>query len=89
MFNYRMLAISALFFSNVLFGQYNPDNRVVTVVTYDIKYLSEVEGGSADERKELFETYFKQSNDVSDLLISNLVLGHYMGGSANQVKQIS
>ena len=42
MFNYRMLAISALCFSNVLFGQYNPDNRVVTVVTYDIKYLSEV-----------------------------------------------
>ena len=89
MFNYRMLAISALFFANVLFGQYNPDNRVVTVVTYDIKYLSEVDGGSADERKELFETYFKKSNDVSDLLISNLVLGHYMGGSANQVKQIS
>ena len=51
MSNYRMLAVSALFFSNVLFGQYNPDNRVVTVVTYDLKYLSEVEGGSADERK--------------------------------------
>ena len=51
MSNYRMLAVSALFLSNVLFGQYNPDNRVVTVVIYDLKYLSEVEEGSAEERK--------------------------------------
>ena len=89
MSNYRMLAVSALFLSNVLFGQYNPDNRVVTVVIYDLKYLSEVEEGSAEERKELFETYYKKMNDVSDRMISNLVLGHYMGGSSNQVKQVS
>ena len=89
MSNYRMFAVATLFLSNVLFGQYNPDNHVVTVVIYDLKYLNEVEEGSAEERKELFETYYKKMNDASDRMISSLVLGHYMGGSSNQVKQIS
>ena len=89
MSNYRMFAVATLFLSNVLFGQYNPDNHVVTVVIYDLKYLNEVEEGSAEERKELFETYYKKMNDASDRMISSLVLGHYMGGSSNQVKQIA
>ncbi|HIN62528.1 MAG TPA: hypothetical protein EYM89_07220 [Candidatus Marinimicrobia bacterium] len=89
MSNFRILTVFSVFLSTTLFAQYNPENHVVTVSSYDLRYLSDVEEGSSEERKELFETYFKKMNESSDLLISNLVLGHYLGGSSNQVKQMA
>ena len=89
MSNFRILTVFSVFLSTTLFAQYNPENHVVTVSSYDLRYLSDVEEGSSEERQELFETYFKKMNESSDLLISNLVLGHYFGGSSNQVKQMA
>ena len=73
MSNFRILAVFSVFLSPTLFAQYNPENHVVTVSSYDLRYLSDVEEGSSEERKELFETYFKKMNESSDLLIINLV----------------
>ena len=83
------IVVGFVFSLNLLSSQYNPDNHVVTVVEYNLKYLSEVEDGSPEERKEIFETYYQKLNDASDLMISSLVLGHYFGGSADQVKVVT
>ncbi len=89
MSNYRMLAVSALFFSNVLFGQYNPDNHVVTFTKYYLKHLQDVEGGTSEERNKLFEEEAKKMDPENKVLISKLVLGHRWTGSGNEVVQMA
>jgi len=89
MSNYRMLAVSALFLSNVLFGQYNPDNHVVTFTKSYLKYLQDVEGGTAEERNKLLEEESQKMDGENKLMISKLVLGHRWTGSITEVVQMA
>ena len=72
--------------TGVMFGQYNPDNHVVTTSMY---YMNYVEDGSWDEFFELAEEEFTKMNRADKYLVSLLVLGHRHSGSLNEVVQIA
>ena len=56
------------------------ENTVVTITTHYLAPLSEVEGGSAEERSEVFDKYFEDVVMKNDKLLSQIVLGHYWSG---------
>ena len=56
------------------------ENTVVTITTHYLAPLSEVEGGSAEERNELLDKYFEEVEMKNDKLLSQLVLSHYWSG---------
>ena len=64
---FRILSCLIVFMvlNNALFGQYDPENEVVTISKYHLKPLSEVENGSTAERKEVFEEYARKMNPLS------------------------
>ncbi len=80
------ISISVL---GILHAQYNPDNHVVTISKYYLKALSDVEDGSAEERKEVFEENAKKMNPLQERLISTMVLGHFWTGTSNEVLEIN
>ena len=53
------------------------ENTVITITTHYVAPLSEVEGGSAEERSELFDKFFEDVEMKNDKLLSQMVLGHY------------
>ena len=75
--------------NNVLFGQYDPENEVVTISKYHLKPLSEVENGSAAERKEVLEEYAQKMNPLSTKLKSSMMLGHYWTGSSQDILAVN
>tara|TARA_Y100001970_G_scaffold2704_1_gene3149 strand:+ start:344 stop:1204 length:861 start_codon:yes stop_codon:yes gene_type:complete len=56
------------------------ENTVITITTHYLAPLSEVDGGSAEERSELFDKYFEEVEMKNDKLLSQIVLGHYWSG---------
>ena len=72
--------------TGIIFGQYNPDNHVVTTSMY---YMNYVEDGSWNEFFELAEEEFTKMNRADKNLVSLLVLGHRHSGSRNEVVQIA
>ena len=56
------------------------ENTVVTITTHYLAPLSEVEGGSAEERSEILDKYFEDVVMKNDKLLSQIVLGHYWSG---------
>ena len=76
---FRILSCLIVFMmlNNALFGQYNPENEVVTISKYHLKPLSEVENGTADERIEVLEEYARKMNPLTTKLKSAMKLGHY------------
>jgi len=72
--------------TGIIFGQYNPDNHVVTTSMY---YMNYVEDGSWTEFFELAEEEFTKMNRADKYLVSLLVLGHRHSGSRNEVVQIA
>ena len=56
------------------------ENTVITITTHYLAPLSEVEGGSTEERKELMDKYFEDVEMKNDKLLSQIVLGHYWSG---------
>ena len=75
--------------SGMVFSQYNPDNHVVTFSRYYLKSLQNVEGGSNEERKKLFQEESQKMDNENNLLISKLVLGHRWTGAGNHVVQMA
>ena len=80
----RLLTVIVL--TGIIFGQYNPDNHVVTTSMY---YMNYVEDGSWDEFFELAEEEFTKMNRADKNLVSLLVLGHRHSGARNEVVQIA
>ena len=56
------------------------ENTVVTLTRYYLAPLSDVDGGSAEERKELLDKYFEEVVMNDDKLLSQIVLSHYWSG---------
>ena len=77
---------TVIILTGIIFGQYNPDNHVVTTSMY---YMNSVEDGSWDEFFELAEEEFTKMNGADKYLVSLLVLGHRHSGSRNEVVQIA
>ena len=75
--------------NNALMGQYDPENEVVTISKYHLKPLSEVENGSAAERKEVFEEYARKMNPLTTKLKSTMKLGHYWTGSSQDILAVN
>ena len=75
--------------NNALLGQYDPENEVVTITKYHLKPLSEVENGSAEERKEVLEEYARKMNPLSTKLKSAMTLGHYWTGSSQDILAVN
>ena len=75
--------------TGILQAQYYPDNNVVTISKYYLNALSDVEDGSAAERKEVFEENAKKMNPLKEKLISTMVLRHFLGGTSNEVVEIN
>ena len=75
--------------NNALIGQYDPENEVVTISKYHLKPLSEVENGSAEERKEVLEEYARKMNPLSTKLKSAMTLGHYWTGSSQDILAVN
>ncbi|MBC8345759.1 MAG: hypothetical protein ISR89_06090 [Candidatus Marinimicrobia bacterium] len=74
--------------TGVIFGQYNPDNHVVTVSMYYMNDMDEVEDGSWTKMGELMEKESTIMNRLDKDMISSLVLGHRWSGSLNEVVHI-
>ena len=75
--------------TGILQAQYNLDNHVVTISKYYLKAMQDVEDGSTEERKEVFEENAKKMNPLQDKLISSMVLGHYWTGASNEVVEVN
>ena len=90
-YSFRIISylIAFIVLNNELIGQYDPDNDVITITKYHLKSISEVENGSSEERKELFEEYAKKVNPLSTKLKTSMVLGHYWTGSSQDVLEIN
>ena len=58
------------------------EDTFVTIVQYTLVPLSTVEDGSAEERKELQQTFFDNIVKKDDTIISYMYLQHYWSGSA-------
>ena len=56
------------------------ENTVITITTHYLAPLSEVEGGSTEERNKLMDKYFEDVEMKNDKLLSQIVLGHYWSG---------
>jgi len=56
------------------------ENTVVTLTRYYLAPLSDVDGGSAEDRKELLDKYFEEVVMNDDKLLSQIVLSHYWSG---------
>lgn len=70
-------------------AQYNPENHVVTLSLYYLKPMSEVEDGTAEERKKVFEEHAKKMNPLETKLVSSMLLGHLWTGSTNEVLELN
>ena len=90
-YSFRILPCLIFFMvlNNALLGQYDPENEVVTISKYHLKPLSEVENGSAAERKEVFEEYARKMNPLSTKLKSAMMLGHYWTGSSQDILAVN
>ena len=88
---FRILSCLIVFMvvNNALLGQYDPENEVVTITKYHLKPLSEVENGSAEERKEVLEEYARKMNPLSTKLKSAMTLGHYWTGSSQDILAVN
>ena len=71
-----------------MFGQYNPDNHVVTISMNYMNNMDEVEDGSWTKMGELMEEESSKMNRLDKDMISSLVLGHGWSGSLNEVVYI-
>ena len=90
-YSFRILSclIAFIVLDNALIGQYDPENEVVTILKYHLKPLSEVDDGSAAERKEVFEEYARKINPLTTELKMAMTLGHYWSGTSTDVLQIN
>ena len=59
------------------------ENTVVTIVRRYMAPLSDVEDGSAEERKELWDEWFENITMENDKLLSQMILRHYWSGTYN------
>ena len=71
--------------TGVMFGQYNPDNHVVTISMNYMNNMDEVEDGSWIKMGELMEEESSKMNRLDKDMISSLVLGHRWSGSLNEI----
>ena len=71
--------------TGVMFGQYNPDNHVVTISMNYMTNMDEVEDGSWTKMGELMEEVSSKMNRLDKDMISSLVLGHRWSGSLNEI----
>ena len=71
--------------SGIVQAQYDPENHVVTLSKYYLEPISEVEDGSAEERKEVLEEDAKKLNALETKLLSSMTLGHFWSGRTNEV----
>ncbi len=71
--------------TGVMFGQYNPDNHVVTISMNYMNNMDEVEDGSWTKMGELMEEESSKMNRLDKDMISSLVLGHRWSGSLNEI----
>jgi len=74
--------------TGVMFGQYNPDNHVVTISMNYMNNMDEVEDGSWTKMGELMEEESSKMNRLDKDMISSLVLGHRWSGSLNEIVYI-
>ncbi|MBT3216334.1 MAG: hypothetical protein HOD97_04665 [Candidatus Marinimicrobia bacterium] len=80
-----LLVLTGISLTGIVQAQYNSENHVVTLSKYHLKPLSEVEGGSAEERKEVLEENAKKMNALKTKLVSSTVLGHFWTGKTGEV----
>jgi hypothetical protein len=71
--------------TGIMFGQYNPDNHVVTISMNYMTNMDEVEDGSWTKMGELMEEVSSKMNRLDKDMISSLVLGHRWSGSLNEI----
>ncbi len=57
------------------------ENTVVTVMEYYLKRISDVEGGSLEEREALFDEFFNKVIMKNDKILSRRELHHYWSGT--------
>ncbi|MDD9880590.1 MAG: hypothetical protein OXT08_07335, partial [Candidatus Marinimicrobia bacterium] len=69
-----------------LFGQYNPDNHVVTIAKYQFKQNPD---GSTQDWAEKAEEYFSKMNRLDENLKSFKFLTHRWTGSNADILQIA
>jgi hypothetical protein len=67
------------YFTNAAFinGQDNEKNYVVTLTKSSLKPMAQVEDGSGDERKDLFDEFARKMNPLTLELKMYITLGHY------------
>jgi len=63
------------------------ENTVVTVMEYYLKRISEVEGGSFEEREALFDEYFNKVIMKNNKILSRRELHHYWSGTLHGDKR--
>jgi hypothetical protein len=71
------------------FAQYNEGNTVVTWVKYKWEPMTEVEGGSWQEREDITKEYHTKRNAASKILKGKMLLTHYWTGSVLDVHLLS
>ena len=76
----RLFTIIVL--TGIIFGQYNPDNHVVTMSK---SYFKQNPDGSLDDYAEKSEEYYTKMNRLNKDLTSSMVLGHYWTGSSEEL----
>ena len=73
----------------LLFGQYDKDNRVVTLSKYFFKPINTVENGNREERSKVILENRKKLDFKDKHLISSSMLYHYWSGQSNEVLEIN
>lgn len=81
--------IIGLFLTASVMAQYNPENHVVTLSKYYLNDLTDVEDGSSEERKKVFEEHAKKMNPLENKLVSSMLLGHFWSGATNEVLEVN
>ena len=80
-----LIMLISISVTGIVQAQYDPENHVVTLSKYYLEPLSEVEDGSTEERKEVFDEHAKKMNALETKLLSSMTLGHFWTGKANEV----
>ena len=86
---YNAFLIAVCFAASTLLGQSSGDNYVVFISKSSLRPMAQVEDGSGEERKELFEEYAREMNPLTTELKMAMTLGHYWSNTSTDVLQIN
>ena len=86
---FNAFLITVIFTLSTLLGQGNSENYVVFISKSSLRPMAQVEDGSGEERKELFEEFSRKMNPLTTELKMAMTLGHYWSGTSTDVLQIN